>query len=101
MEDERDGSLPLTDISFYRVECRKVVREVYRKPTHTNRYVTFTSHHPQSVKSEDIDCLVNKATTVSSNDELVGKELDKIREAINQNNYPKHFVEKAIEKGLR
>ena len=77
------------------------MREVYRKPTHTNRYVQFTSHHPESVKSGVIDCLVKRAATVSSNDELLGKELDKIREAMNQNNYPKHFVEKAIEKGMR
>ena len=101
MEEERDGSLPFTDISFSRDEYGQVVREVYRKPTHTNRYVQFTSHHPESVKSGVIDCLVKRAATVSSNDELLGKELDKIREAMNQNNYPKHFVEKAIEKGMR
>ena len=98
MEEERDGSLPFTDISFSRDEYGQVVREVYRKPTHTNRYVQFTSHHPESVKSGVIDCLVKRAATVSSNDELLGKELDKIREAMNQNNYPKHFVKKAIEK---
>ena len=72
MEEERDGSLPLTDISFSRDEYRQVMREVYRKPTHTNRYVTFTSHH-ESVKCEDNDCLVNRAATVSSNDQLGGK----------------------------
>ena len=76
------------------------MREVYRKPTHTNRYVQFTSHRPESVKSGVIDCLVKRAATVSSNDELLEKE-DKIREAMNQNNYPKHFEEKAIEKGMR
>ena len=71
--------------------------------THTNRYVQFTlsSHHPESMKSGVIDCLVKIAATVSSNDELWGKEPDKIREAMNQNNYPKHFVEKVTEKGLR
>ena len=104
MEEERDGSMPFTDISFSRDEYGQVVREVYRKPTHTNRYVQFTSHHPESVKSGVIDCLVKRAATVTSNDELLGKELDKIREAadrMHQNNYPKHFVEKAIEKGMR
>ena len=101
MEEGRDGSLPFTDISFSRDEYRQVVREIYRKPTHTNRYMQFTSTHPQSVKSGVIDCLVKRAATVSSNDELLGKQLDKIREAMNQNNYPKHFVEKAIEKGMR
>ena len=73
-------------------EYEQVVRQVYRKPTHTNRYVQFTSDHPTSVKSGVIDCLVQRATIVSSNDELLEKELDTIREAMEQNNYPKHFV---------
>ena len=101
MEEERYGSLPFTDIRFSRDEYGQVVRQVYRKPTHTNRYVQFTSHHPTSVKSGVIDCLVQRATIVSSNDELLEKELDKIRESMEQNNYPKHFVEKTIKKGAR
>ena len=101
MEEKRDRSLPFTDIGFSREEYRQVVGQVYRKPTHTNRYVQFTSHHPTSVKSGFIDCLVQGATIVSSNDELFKKQLDKIREAMEQNNYPKHFVEKTIEKGAR
>ena len=74
MEEERDGSLPFTDISFSRDEYGQVMREVYRKPTHTNRYVQrFTSHHPESAKSGVIDCLIKRAATVSRNDELWGK----------------------------
>ena len=101
MEEESNGSLPFTDIRFSRDEYGQVVRQVYRKPTHTNRYVQVTSHHPTSVKSGVIDCLVQRATIVSSNDELFEKGLDQIREAMEQNNYPKHFVEKTIEKGAR
>ena len=62
----------------------------------------LTFHHPQSVKSRVVNCLVlNRAATVSSNDDIYEKEVDKIKEAMDQNNYPKHFVEKAIEKGVR
>ena len=96
IEEESDGSLPFTDIRFSRDEYGQVVRQVYRKPTHTNRYVQFTSHHPTSVKSGVIDCLFQRATIVSSNDELFEKELDKNREAMEQNNHPKHFVEKSL-----
>ena len=38
---------------------------------------------------------------MSSNNELFEKELDEIREAMEQSNYPKQFVEKTIEKGAR
>ena len=55
----------------------------------------------ESVKSGVIDCFDKRAATVFSNDELLGKLLDRIGEAMNQNNYPKPFVGKAIEKGIR
>ena len=34
MEEEKDGPLPVTDISFFRHEYGQVVREVFHKPTH-------------------------------------------------------------------
>ena len=49
--------------------CDKCI--IVNQHTHTNRYVQFTSHHPTSVESGVIDCLVQRATTVPSNDELL------------------------------
>ena len=66
MEPEVDGVLPFMDVRFRRMENGKLSREVYRKPTHTNRYVQFESHHPMSVKSGIVKDLVERALKVST-----------------------------------
>ena len=49
-ELEMDGRLPCLDV---RVTCRHngvFTTTIYCKPTHTNRYLQFTSHHPRHYK---------------------------------------------------
>ena len=65
MEPEVDGLLPFMDVRFRRMENSKLRREVYRKPTHTNRYVQFECHHPISVKSGIVKGSVERALKVS------------------------------------
>ena len=66
MEKEENGVLPVMDIRFSRNERGSLRREVFQKPTHTNRYIQFSSHHPESVKAGVIECLVDRAMIVSS-----------------------------------
>jgi len=33
---------------------------VYRKPTHTDQYLAYDSHHPQSVKRGIVKCLYDR-----------------------------------------
>ena len=44
MEEEADGTLPFMVVRFTRRENGDLVRTVYQKPTHTNRYVQLRSH---------------------------------------------------------
>ena len=50
MELEKDGKLPFLDCSLQRGEDGMLTSTVYRKPTHTDRYLHYTSHHPVHVK---------------------------------------------------
>ena len=75
MEKEANGILPFMDVKFSREEQGTLSRQVYQKPTHTNRYLLFTTHHPVSVKSGVVACLASRAITVSSNNALRAKEL--------------------------
>ena len=63
---ENSGSLTFMDIRITRQPQGELTEEVYQKPTHTNRYVPFSSHHPISVKSGVVACLANRAIRVSS-----------------------------------
>ena len=39
---------------------------VYRKPTHTDQYLAYDSHHPQSVKRGIVKCLYDRAKHLTS-----------------------------------
>ena len=49
MEFEKDGKLPFPDGEIERENARLNL-SVYRKPTHSGRYLNFNSHHPISDK---------------------------------------------------
>ena len=101
MEEENGGSLPFMDVRFSRQLRGEITREVYQKPTHTNRYVQFNSHHPNAVKAGVVECLAKRAILVSSTQKLRDLELKRIRKVMAENGYPRKFVEKAISKQLK
>ena len=81
---EADGSLSIT---------------VYRKPTHTDQYLQWDSHHHLSAKFSVIQTLSHRASTVCSNPELLQKEKEHLRKALTKCNYPKWALDK-VEKRL-
>ena len=101
MEVESSDSLPLMDVRFTRQAGGELMREVYQKPTHTNCYVHFDSHHPLSVKSDVVECLANRAITIRSSGPACDVELKRIKQVMAANGYPKRFVEKAISRQLK
>ena len=62
MEEEQDPYLPFLDVLVVRHD--KTLRtQVYRKPTHTDRYLHFDSHHPQHQKLAVTKTLHDKGNT--------------------------------------
>ena len=72
---------------------------VYRKPTHTDQYLQWNSHHHLSAKFSVIQTLSHSASTMCSNPELLQKEKDHPRKALTNYNYPKWALDK-VEKRL-
>ena len=50
MEIEKDDTIPFFDTTVTRVSGSLLTTTVYRKPTHTDQYLAYDSHHPQTVK---------------------------------------------------
>ena len=46
LEREKDRHLSFLDLSVYRGEQGNLEISVYSKPTHTDKYLAFDSHHP-------------------------------------------------------
>ena len=72
---------------------------VYRKPTHTDQYLQWDSHHHLSAKFSVIQTLSHRASTMCSNPELLQKEKEHLRKALTNCNYPKWALDK-VEKRL-
>ena len=45
-EEETDGKIAMLDVAIQRHGSGSLSFDVYRKPTHTNQYIHFTSHAP-------------------------------------------------------
>ena len=66
---------------------------VYRKPTHTDRYLDLNSNHPKTAKRAVVRALTNRARNVCSSPELLAKEMDHLGKVLRYNNYPKWMIE--------
>ena len=99
--------------SFKRTSADGRLTTVYRKPTHTDQYLAYDSHHPQSVKRGIVKCLYERAkrlvTKPSVNsEEKIGQPCDSgpLREQITEwteriENAPIRAVEKPLITAVR
>ena len=88
MELERDGSLPFLDTKLTRREGGALDVTVFRKPTHTDRYLHFSSHHPASAKRAAVRSLFDRARNVTLRKENLREEEDHLTTTFKQNGYP-------------
>ena len=67
-EEEQDSILPFVNIIVQRNPNKTISVKVYRKPTHTNQYLNYTSHHPTSAKQSVITTLFDRADNIISSE---------------------------------
>lgn len=94
-ELEKDGALPFLDTTLRRKEDGHLDITVYRKPTHTDRYLNFNSHHPTRVKRGLVRCLYDRAREVTQSADNLKKEEDHLMEVLRNNGYPKQFIHRS------
>ena len=51
LETEAQAQLPFLDVLILRNPDKSIDTTVFRKPTHTNKYLDFSSHHPIAHKT--------------------------------------------------
>ena len=66
IEEEKDGALPFLDTLLKRDKDDRLNISIYRKSTHTDRYLHFKSHHPIHVKRGVVRCLHERARRIVS-----------------------------------
>lgn len=94
IEHERDNKLAFLDVMVER-KGNHFKTKVYKKKTHTDRYIHFNSHHHHRVHTGTIKCIKNRAKTIC-NEEYLEQELGNISEVFQKNGYPKRLVQKIL-----
>ena len=98
-DNKRDGSIPFLDTIVKPEADGTLTITVYRKPTHTDQYLQWDSHHHLSAKFSVIHTLSHGNSTVCSKPELLQQENDHLRKALTKCKYPKWALDK-VEKRL-
>ena len=93
-EEENDGSIPFLDTLIVRKADNTVKLLVYRKKTHTDRYLHFSSHHPLQHKLGVIRTLLDRCNDIVTETDDRQKEEQHIVEALSKCGYPKWSFDK-------
>ena len=86
METETSDSLPFLDVLISKRVDGSLGHSVYRKPTHTDRYLNARSFHSPSVKSSVNRTLLRRAHTISDKEHLPS-ELKHLNAVLRDNGY--------------
>ena len=87
LETENNGQISFLDTLITR-KNGTITIGVYRKPTHTDGYLDFNSHHELKHKLSTASTLLNRAINLPSTSEEVKKELTHVSNALKSNGYP-------------
>lgn len=97
MEIEENDCLPFLDILVKKKNNGSLGHTVYRKPTHTNRYLNANSNHNPSQLSSVINTLVTRSKRLADKDHI-HEELDLLSNALQANGFSKYLIDKSINK---
>ena len=89
VERETDGKLPFLDTCVQRTTDGKLETVVYRKPTHTDKYLSFNSHHAKSHKKYVVTNLFQQAENLTSSNDARKKcqnERQNVTHVLKENN---------------
>ena len=94
MEMEENNSLPFLDTLVKRGDGGMIDFGVYRKPTHTDRYLQYSSHHPCHVKRGMVSSLFHRARAITQGQNREREE-EHLTQVLQENGYPYEVVRTA------
>ena len=95
-EQKQDGSMPFLDILVTPQEDETLTTRAYRKPTHTDQYLQWDSHHNLACKYSVINTLTHRDKAVCSSSSLLKEELKHLEEALTQCKYSRWAFQKIL-----
>ena len=97
MEEESNGELAFVD-TLLKWNNGKTSVLVYRKPTHTDQYLHYSSHHETSCKESVVSSLFNRAYSIITNKDDFQKENARIKQVLKENGYQESIISKIFKR---
>ena len=88
IEGKKDNCISLLDIPVTRDHIGTFDKNIYRKPTHSERYLNFKSEHPLEHKSAVVNALTHRANSLIRDENKKRMELKHIQNVLTLNGYP-------------
>ena len=95
LEHENNGKLASLDTVITRKDGKLNI-DVYRKATHTDRYLDYNSHHQHKHKASTTRTLIHRALTLPNTEEGRTNELEHVKNALCANNYPLRTINNTV-----
>jgi len=92
METEKESKIAFLDTSVSREPEGRLTTSIYRKPTHTDQYLAYDLHHPQSVKRGIVKCLYNRAKRLVTKPSVISEEKKHLSSVLVSNGCPSSFI---------
>ena len=92
VEEETDNTLPFLDTKITHHIDGSLTTTVFRKSTHTDRYLDFQSHHPLAHKVSVARTLFHRAEKICTDVPDREKEKKHVAQALHNNGYPRSLV---------
>ena len=85
----KNNTIAMLDTKICRLPGGSLEFSVYRKPTHTDQYLSFVSHQPLGHKLGVIRTLTHRANSLCSTVTNKNKELEHLQKVLTISEYPK------------
>ena len=97
IEEESNRKLAFLEILLRR-NNEKISILVYRKPTHTDQYLHYSSQHQTSCKESVVSSLFNRAYSIITNKDDLHKENARIKQVLKENEYQESIISKIFKR---
>lgn len=92
VEQEDDRQLSFLDTLLVTRNHGSLTTTIFRKPTHTDKYLDYSSHHDKQHKISTARTLFHRAATLPNTDEGKQDERKHVIDALRAHGYPMKFL---------
>ena len=95
MEVEENNKISFLDVLVERKDF-SIATSVYRKPTHTDRYLNYRSHHHPKTKTGIVSCLKRRAENICLDENSRIDEINRLEDVFLTNGFPQKRIQAAL-----